>query len=160
MKNIKRAGLALFISIVSFTSSHVSVVSFEQLKQEAALKHNDTLYVVNFWATWCDPCVKELPYFQNAYKKFNTRKVKMIYVSLNSLKDLPKVEKFADDNDLKPKVLLLNASDPNVWINGIDSSWSGALPATALYRSGKKLYFHEGDFTQDKLNDLIQSKIK
>lgn len=159
MKSIKKAGLLLFVTSLAFTTPRVAVVSFDEM-QQAALKNNDTLYVVNFWATWCDPCVKELPYFQVAYKKFAAKKVKMIFVSLNSAKEITKVEKFVADKDLKPEVLLLSANNPNIWIDKVDSSWSGAIPATVLYKHSKKLYFHEGDFTQDKLNQLIQSKLK
>jgi len=160
MNLVKKTGLLLFISSLAFSGQRVTVISYNELQQQAALKNNDTLYVVNFWATWCDPCVKELPSFQAAYTRFASRKVKMIYVSLNSAKDIASVEKFAEQKDLKPEVLLLSANNANVWINAVDSSWSGAIPATVLYRHGKKLYFHEGDFTQDKLNSLIQSKLK
>ena len=147
------------VSSLVFTSPRVAVVSFDEM-QQCTLKNNDTLYVVNFWATWCDPCVKELPYFQQEYKKLISKKVKMVFVSLNSAKEIAKVEQFAKDKDLKPQVLLLSANNPNIWINKVDSNWSGAIPATALYKHGKKLYFHEGDFTLDKLDKLIQSKLK
>jgi thiol-disulfide isomerase/thioredoxin len=159
MNYLKRTGLLLCISAFTFSGPQVSIVSFDNLKQET-LKNNDTLYVVNFWATWCDPCVKEIPFFQAAYSKFASRKVKMVFVSLNSAKELASVQKFAEQKQLKPEVLVLNAGNPNNWINAIDSSWSGALPATVLYRHSKKLYFHEGEFTQDKLNQIIQSKLK
>jgi thiol-disulfide isomerase/thioredoxin len=153
--------ISIVILLLSFTviPATVRTVNMEQLQQDTQ-KNNDTLYVVNFWATWCVPCVNEIPYFQDAYKKYMPKKVKMVFVSLNSAKELSTVEKFVQDKNLKPEVLLLSAGNPNVWINQVDSSWSGAIPATVLYRHGKKLYFHEGDFTADKLNTLIESKLK
>jgi thiol-disulfide isomerase/thioredoxin len=161
MKSVKKAGLLFFIcTLTSYVTPRVSVASFDDLQKETALKTNDTLYVVNFWATWCEPCVKELPAFQAAYKKFSSRKVKMIYVSMNSAKEIATVEKFVEEKDLKPEVLLLGTNNPNAWIDKVDSSWGGSIPATVMYRHGKKLYFHEGDFTSDKLNSLIQSKLK
>jgi thiol-disulfide isomerase/thioredoxin len=152
---------AAFILIIPFTlfNSKVSVVTFEQL-QAATAKQNDTLYVVNFWATWCDPCVKELPYFQSTYKKFSSNKVKMVFVSLNSVREADKVQQFATDKSLQPEVLLLNGGNPNNWIDKIDSSWSGAIPATVMYKHGKKVYFHEGDFTEQTLTNIIQTKNK
>lgn len=159
MNLTQKAGLILLVSVLSFTGPRVSVVSFDELKH-ATQKDNDTLYVVNFWATWCDPCVHELPVFQESYKKFASKKVKMVFVSLNAAKDIAKVEKFAEDKDLKPQVLLLSANNMNVWINEIDSSWDGAIPVTVLYKHEKKLYFHQGEFTENDLNKLIQSKIK
>ena len=159
MKTVKKAGFILLVSAVSFAGPRVNVVSYDELKN-ATQRDNDTLYVVNFWATWCDPCVHELPVFQQAYVKYASKKVKMVFVSMNSAKDIAKVEKFAQEKDLKPQVLLLGSNKMNVWINNVDTSWDGAIPVTALYRHGKKLYFHQGEFTQQELNTLIQSKLK
>ena len=84
----------------------------------------------------------------------------MVYVSMNSAKEIATVEKFVEAKDMKPEVLLLGTNNPNAWIDKVDSSWGGSIPATVMYRHGKKLYFHEGDFTEDKLNSIIQSKLK
>jgi thiol-disulfide isomerase/thioredoxin len=151
----------LFITMLFpffLAGNKVTTVTFEQLQTYAANKHNDTLYVVNFWATWCDPCVKELPAFQQEYKKYKGKKVKMIFVSMNSIKELAKVQDFVDTHNLVPVVLLLNGGNPNDWIDKIDSSWSGAIPATVMYKSGKKVYFREGEFTSESLEKVIQSK--
>ena len=148
------------IPIIILLPGKVSVVTFEQLQTQAATKQNDTLYVVNFCATWCDPCVKELPYFQNVYKKYSSTKVKMIFVNLNSTRETDKVQQFATDKNLQPEVLLLNGGNPNNWIDKVDSSWSGAIPATVMYKHGKKVYFHEGNFTEQTLTKIIQTKNK
>jgi thiol-disulfide isomerase/thioredoxin len=153
----------LFITLLFpflFTSNKVAIVNLQQLQSYAATKHNDTLYVVNFWATWCDPCVKELPVFQQEEKKYAEKKVKMIFVSMNATRELSKVQTFADNQNLGPTVLLLNAGNPNDWIDKIDSSWSGTIPATAMYKWGKKVYFREGEFTSESLEKVIQSKNK
>jgi thiol-disulfide isomerase/thioredoxin len=155
----KKAAIVLLVPFL-FSAPKVTTVSFEQLQQQAANKHNDTLYVVNFWATWCDPCVKELPDFQQAYQNFKSKKVKFVFVSLNSPKELDKVQHFAADKQLVPEVLLLNGGNPNSWIDRIDSSWSGAIPATVIYKDGKKVYFHEGELALDKLTQVIKSKNK
>jgi thiol-disulfide isomerase/thioredoxin len=156
----RRTVIALLFFPVFLMQTHVKVVSFEQLRTEASIKNNDTLYVVNFWATWCEPCVKEIPYFQQAYKKYAHNKVKMVFVSLNSQKELAKVEQFTSDKSLGPEVLLLNGGNPNDWIDKVDSSWSGAIPATVMYKHGKKLYFHEGELTLDILSKTIETKNK
>ncbi len=156
----KKTFILLTILPVLLIGNKVNIVNFEQLQTYAAHKTNDTLYVVNFWATWCDPCVKELPAFQEVYKKYSSKKVKMIYVSMNSAKELNKVEDFANTHKMEPLVLLLNGGNPNDWIDKVDSSWSGAIPATIMYKSGKKVYFREGDFTSASLDKIIQSKIK
>jgi thiol-disulfide isomerase/thioredoxin len=159
MKNIKK-GFILLLFPFLLTGNKVTVVNFEQLQTYAAHKTNDTLYVMNFWATWCDPCVKELPAFQQEYKKYANRKVRFIFVSMNSVKELGKVQNFIDNQKLAGTLLLLNGGNPNDWIDKVDSSWSGAIPATVMYKSGKKVYFREGDFTPETLDKVIQSKNK
>jgi len=157
---MKQGLIFMLLFPVFFSGNKISVVNFEQLQSYTVHKTNDTLYVVNFWATWCDPCVKEIPFFQQEYKKYARYKVKMIYVSMNSVKDLSKVQNFVDNQKLGPLVLLLNGGNPNDWINKVDSSWSGAIPATVMYKFGKKVYFREGDFTSASLEKVIQSKNK
>jgi thiol-disulfide isomerase/thioredoxin len=158
MKLTKKAALLFIFFITLLPQTNVSIVNFEQLQTQAATKQNDTLYVINFWATWCDPCVKELPYFQAESKKFQHSKVKMLFVSLNSMKELAKVRQFVTDKNLGPEVLLLNGGNPNDWIDKVDSSWSGAIPATVMYKHKKKLYFHEGELTQAELDKTIETK--
>lgn len=157
--NIRKSYLLVLLSFL-FTGTKVTVVTFPQLQSYAAQKHNDTLYVVNFWATWCDPCVKELPAFQEESKKYSNKKVKMIFVSMNAQRELGRVQNFVDNQKLGPVVLLLNGGNPNDWIDKIDSSWSGTIPATVMYKSGKKVYFREGEFTSESLDKVIQSKNK
>lgn len=157
MSAVKILVCILFFPLL-FTGTKVTVVNLQQLQSYAANKHTDTLYVVNFWATWCDPCVKELPAFLEESKKYSGQKVKMIFVSMNAARELGKVQNFVDSHNLGPLVLLLNAGNPNDWIDKIDSSWSGTIPATAMYKSGKKVYFREGEFTSESLDKIIQSK--
>lgn len=135
------------------------VITFEQLQQKVLQKNDSTLYVVNFWATWCKPCIVELPYFEAAGKKFAGKKVKVLLVSLDFMSEKERVIKFADVKKLESQVYHLNAGNPNGWIDKVDNTWSGAIPATAMYRNGEKLFFREGDFTQQELDSLIQTKI-
>ena len=146
------------LSLALLPERTVTVVSLPDL-QNRTMKNNDTLYVVNFWATWCKPCVHEMPYFEGAAEKFKDQKVKFVFVSMNSPKEAGQVKTFINQNQVKPDVLLLNAGNPNVWIDAIDSSWSGAIPATIMYKQGKTASFYEGEFTQQQLDSVIQKQI-
>ncbi len=137
----------------------VQEVTLEQLQARVIQQNNDTLYVVNFWATWCKPCVAELPYFETAAAQFKTQKVKVLLVSLDFIRDKQKLDKFVVDRTIKCEVVLLNAGNPNVWIDKIEPEWGGAIPATILYRKGEKLFFREGEFEQTELDSLIQTKL-
>ncbi len=137
----------------------VQEVTLEQLQAKVIQTNNDTLYVVNYWATWCKPCVSELPYFEAASENFKSQKVKVLLVSLDFLRDKQKVDKLVVDKSIKTEVVLLNAGNPNDWIDKIEPQWGGAIPATILYRKGEKLFFREGDFKQTELDSLIQTKL-
>ena len=155
-----RAAILVAVSALLLSAANVQVVNLKELKAATENQTNDTLYVVNFWATWCKPCVAEMPYFIEADKKFAAQKVKVVFVSLNSAKEQASVEKFLNDKQITQQTLLLNAGNPNVWIDSVDASWGGSIPATAMYKAGKKVFFYEGEFSQTQLDSIIQTKNK
>lgn len=119
-------------------------------------KDTDTLYVVNFWATWCMPCVEELPYFEEITEKYQDKKVKVILVSL----DMPKkVESnllpFIKQRQLKSEIIYLNDPNANAWIEKVDTTWSGAIPATLIYK-GTQRQFYEQSFTYQELEEAMK----
>lgn len=121
---------------------------------ESLLNSNtDTTYIVNFWATWCGPCVEELPYFEQLNRNFASQKVRIVLVSMDFVKDKDKrVVPFVERMKLKNTVWLLNEPDANSWIDRIDPSWSGGLPATLILNATqKKRAFYEKALTYDAL---------
>ncbi|MGG5507377.1 MULTISPECIES: TlpA family protein disulfide reductase [unclassified Myroides] len=126
---------------------------------EAVNQEDDKVYVVNFWATWCVPCVKELPDFVRVYEEYKERPdFEMVLVSLDrSAVYETKVKPFIEEHQLTPPVVLLaDVKRMNEWIPAIDKSWSGAIPATAIYKNGKQIYFHEGVLSYAELKQIIQ----
>jgi thiol-disulfide isomerase/thioredoxin len=123
-------------------------------------KNNDTIYIVNFWATWCVPCVKELPYFEELNIKYANKKVKICLVSLDFPKSVDsRLVPFIAKKNIKNKVVLLADSKTNDWIDKVDPSWSGSIPIT-LFLKGKNKVFYEKDYHQLKEleTDLLQLK--
>lgn len=94
---------------------------FEDFEKSIIIE-DDNVYVINFWATWCAPCIKELPYFEKLHT--DNPKVKVILVSLDSLKDLEKLIPFVDKKKITARVVLLSDKDYNAWLDKIDASWS------------------------------------
>lgn len=153
--------LILAVIALSFTAATtVKVVDLKGLRAIAEAKQNDTLYVVNFWATWCKPCVAEMPYFVKADEKFAAQKVKVVFVSLNSAKEQTGVQQFLTGKQITQQAVILSAGNPNQWIDSVDASWGGSIPATAMYKGGKKVFFYEGELTQTELDSIIQTKNK
>lgn len=151
---------ALFVLGLLQSGGKVPIIELKELQDKVLHQQNDTLYVVNFWATWCKPCVKEMPYFEAINRQFAPQKVKVIFVSLNSPKESKQVNKFVAERNISAETFLLNAGNPNVWIDQIEPEWSGSIPATILYKNGKKIAFAERDFEQHELDSLIHTKIK
>lgn len=121
---------------------------------------NDTVYVVNFWATWCKPCVAELPTFKSLAQELESKPYKFIFVSLDFANQLEKrLVPFVKANFNKEEVAILTDTDVNAWINQVSKDWSGAVPATAVYKNKKQLAFVESVFhsTDDLLNFIDQT---
>jgi thiol-disulfide isomerase/thioredoxin len=135
-------------------------MKFDDIKAQYDEK-DDTLYVVNFWATWCKPCIEELPFFENCNQKYKENKVKIILVNLdfNSKFDLLVIP-FIQKRKMESKVIHLTDTDSNTWINKVDSAWSGAIPATVLIKNGNKAFFKEGTVTQTELEEIINNHLK
>ncbi len=133
------------------------VISFEELDARFQRK-SDTLYIYNFWATWCKPCVKELPYFEKINEVYADKKVKMVLVSLDFVEQLDKkVLPFIKERQLKSEVLLLDAGDPNSWINKVSEDWSGSIPGTLMLHPSKDFrQFFERSFTYEELEALVK----
>lgn len=120
---------------------------------------NDTLYVINFWATWCVPCIKELPHFEKLNQKYKSGKFKMILVSLDFPKMIEsRVIPFIKNKNLQAEVVVLNDPDANSWIEKVAKEWSGAIPATVIYKNEKRK-FYEQSFTEEELETEIKSFI-
>ncbi|NHN24348.1 TlpA family protein disulfide reductase [Flavobacterium jejuense] len=138
------------IKVYELEGITVSSYDFEGLETFFKQK-DDTIYIINFWATWCAPCIKELPYFEGIGKKYKEKNVKIILVSL----DFPKkVETsllpFIKRKKLVSDVIHLNDPDANSWIEKVNKGWSGAIPATIIYKNDDAA-FYEQSFTYEEL---------
>jgi thiol-disulfide isomerase/thioredoxin len=159
---VKSFFLVTAICCISFFSyAQNSVPVFDFTKYENRILHkNDTLYIVNFWATWCKPCVQELPIFEKVAQTYTKEPVKIILVSQDAKTRAVQVNDFLQKNKYTSESFILSAGNPNVWIDKIDSNWSGTIPMTLFYKNGNKIYFHEGDYeTYDELEKIIHSKL-
>lgn len=124
---------------------------------------SDTVYVYNFWATWCKPCVAELPYFEQLGKQYANKKLKITLISLDFLEQTEtRVNPFIKDKGLQSDVFVLDGGkDPNAWIDQIDPTWSGAIPATlVLSKPANFRKFYEREFTFEALEAAVKPLIQ
>jgi thiol-disulfide isomerase/thioredoxin len=138
---------------------NVRVLSFEQFEPYLHLK-NDTVYLVNFWATWCAPCVAELPAIQSVEQKYSGKKFKVLLVSLDMPGQLKtRLVPFLLSKQIISDVVLLDAPDPNRWIDRIDKEWSGEIPFTVIYGKNFRDSYTQS-FSYHTLDSIINQKIK
>ena len=135
------------------------LITFEKYEQLAPLlqKQDDITYVVNFWATWCKPCVKELPYFEDLHNFYKGKKVKVLLVSLDFPNQIQsKLIPFIKDKQLKSQVVAFIDSDMNSWIPKIAEEWSGSIPATLIYKNSQRAFYEQSFDSFEELNNLIK----
>lgn len=127
--------------------------SFSEFEQELT-KDNDKIHVINFWATWCKPCVKELPYFEQLHKNYKDKNVVVNLVSIDFEHQLEShLKPFIEENHLQSRQLLLLDSKRNEWMPKIDEIWSGGIPVTLIYNKEDRMFldFAFGDYKELEL---------
>jgi thiol-disulfide isomerase/thioredoxin len=117
--------------------------------------------LVNYWATWCDPCRDEFPDLVKIDRQYRAKGLDFIAITLDDLADInTAVPKFLREMKASMPVYLLNVSDPEPAINAVDRNWSGALPATFLYNNkGEVVYKHFGRIRTDELRTAIEKLV-
>lgn len=151
---------ALLFAAHSGRAQQIAAYSAEELIKHTSSK--DTLYIINFWATWCAPCVAELPEFNALYKRYEGKPVKIVMVSLDFKEDYPyKLARFLERKKLLPEVVWLSDTNPNVFIPKIDNSWEGSIPATVIVHPGKGFKkFIEGSVTERQIGKIADGVMK
>ncbi len=153
---MKHFSLTLFALLVAVCSlAQTKVIKYPVL--DALMKKQEgPVQVINFWATWCGPCVKELPMFEQV--NASNPAVKVTLINLDFSDKLDKVDAFIVRKNMKSDVLLLDEIDYNSWIDKVDKSWEGAIPATLIYNpaTGKRV-FTQHELKEGELEKLIAS---
>ena len=157
--------ILLFVLLLTSPSlmhaqSKAEIVKLPKL-QEILNSKSDKIKVINFWATWCAPCVKEMPFFEELHKSREDVEVILVSMDLDLDPDPTKVYRFIERKKLQSRVLILDEKDPNSFINKIDKHWSGALPVTIIVngKTGQRKFvekaLHEGDLEKliEKINE-------
>jgi thiol-disulfide isomerase/thioredoxin len=131
--------------------------SFDQLAH-IFQKQNDTTYLINFWATWCKPCVEELPYIEQLHDDFSGKKLSIILVSLDFPEQIDtKLRPFVSARALRSQVVALTDGNYNAWIDRVEPSWGGAIPVTLIYNSEKRVFIDKPVKQYEDLKSVVSS---
>lgn len=143
------------VKVFDYKETKIPYYDFDEFEKFLNIKDDET-YIINFWATWCTPCVEELPHFESINTTYKHKGINVVLVSLDKLDKiesnlLPFMEKY----DIRSEVIVLNDSKANKWIDRVDPHWSGAIPITIIYNKEKRL-FYEKTFTLNELKNEVE----
>src|SRR5262249_8737615 len=167
------ASLAIGLSLIGFAapgqtnggaanSSDIREINLDGLKQLIQRDPKDTRpLLINFWATWCDPCREEFPDLVKVDADYRKKGLNFVAVSLDDISDIKTVvPKFLNEMKATMPVVLLNVNDPEPAIKAVDATWDGQLPATFLYdKDGKVVFRHFGRIEPAELRAAIDKAV-
>lgn len=150
----------VFLLLLSNTIVAQKVAIFDNYStlEREVLSDKNTIYVVNFWATWCLPCVKELPFFEQLNSE--NKNIKVVLVSLDFKNQYEsKLLPFLEKKSIKSEVVLLTDKDYNSWLPMVDNDWSGSIPATLIIKNGKKIFAERIFSSYQELKEYVNNNI-
>ena len=142
---------ALALSIGAFSQAVIKLPELQQMMNDGP-----KVKVINFWATWCAPCIKEMPLLERLNQENKNVKVLLVSLDFDLDHDQSKITSFVARKKLQSEVVILDESDPSSWIEKIDKTWTGALPATLVMNPGNgKRKLVQGELKNNDLEKLI-----
>ncbi|MEL1241945.1 TlpA family protein disulfide reductase [Flavobacterium flavipallidum] len=148
----------LFVFSIQIQAQKVAIFDSYSDLEKTVLSDEKTTYVVNFWATWCPPCVEELPLFEKLNSE--NKNLKVVLVSLDFKNQYEsKLLPFLEKNKIASEVVLLTDKDYNSWLSMVDKDWSGSIPATLVITKNKRKFVEKMFSNYEELNQYINSII-
>ena len=144
------------IGVVCAQSQRIERIKLPKL-QQIMYHESSKLTIVNFWATWCKPCVAELPYFEALNKAYTQDQVRVLLVSLDPIGDFSKVSRFVEQRHISASVFLLDEKNQNHMIESIHKSWQGSLPYTLFIREKQMVAAYERALTREDLFKITRT---
>lgn len=152
--------LSVFFLITRLTTDrakHLKIVENFSEIENLFNKENDTTYLINFWATTCPPCLKEIPMFERITKKYRNDKVKIILVNIDMKKRVDKyVKPYLNKYNIESEVIALVDENFNVWTGKVNPDWYGALPYTVVYKNKKRDFYFGAFKSQEEVEQAME----
>jgi len=152
--------LSLSLLAVACTGSKVAIetVTVGHV-QEIINIENDTLYILNFWATWCQPCKEELPYFDRITQEHEGEPLKVLLINVDEARFVEtQLKPFVKKEKLRSEVMWLNRENQRDWIDQISDRWQGNIPVTLFVFYPKGIVdLHDREISYEELIKRIQN---
>lgn len=162
MKALFKTGLVLFALFALTTAKAQSIPKWKLADLEAAIKEADKPTIFNFWATFCKPCIEEIPHFQEIAKKYDSAGVNLVFISLDLEDAYPaKIQTFAKKRNINYPITFLDETNADLFCPVVDLKWSGAIPAT-LFVNNKTGYrqFYEEQLSKEQVEKEVRKMIQ
>ena len=158
MKYLKLLTISIFfLSLSTKAQDLITFQNFEELNTYIQ-NNSEKPLVVNFWATWCAPCVKELPHFQKLHSE--NPNVKVVTVSLDFDKQVEsKLKPFLKKKNYTFITTYMADKKFNNWISKVDENWSGSIPATWIINNGKSVFVEQEFESFEELNQFVNESL-
>jgi thiol-disulfide isomerase/thioredoxin len=128
----------LLLLFIQHTASSQQIKAIKMTELVKMIDTSSTPLIISFWASWCGPCIREIPWFEKNVAAYG-RKVKLVLVSMDFAEDYPKtISAFAKKNGYRSQVIWLNETNADEFCPQIDKSWDGAIPATLMVNNKTK----------------------
>src|SRR5438045_7328614 len=144
--------MSCFFIVTNLNGQDVKAINVTELAK--TIKESKNPLIVNFWATFCVPCLQEIPYFQELTQQYKPQNVSLIFVSLDLQEAYPlKVNEMAKKLNLLYPVVWLNETNADYFCPKIDTSWTGGMPSTLLVNNSTGYHkFFEDQLSNEKLD--------
>lgn len=156
--------ILLFIGVLLYTfnafTQQVKKVQIGEI--EDIIQKSDHPVIISFWATWCAPCLHEIPYFQETVKRYSDQKVELVLVSLDFKESYPSmIESFVKKKKFQASFYWLNETNADDFCPKIDPKWNGGIPAT-LFVNNKTNYrkFFDRQLTPLQVEAEVKAQVK
>ena len=153
--DMKTFVLAFLLFATVTNAQQVTSVKITEL--EKTIKESKTPLIVNFWATFCVPCLEEIPYLQEITDRYKAKNVSLLLVSLDMKQAYPvKVNETAKRLKLVYPVVWLNETNADYFCPKIDTSWTGGMPASLFVNNATGYHkFFEEPISREKLEEEV-----
>jgi len=161
MKKMRKQLLVLLLLLGSFGAGAQEIRRWKLADMEAAIRNTTRPTIFNFWATFCKPCIEEIPHFQELQKKYAADGVELVLVSLDMPELYPqKLQAFMKKRKFTAPAAFLDESNADLFCPAVDASWSGAIPATLFVNHTRGYrFFIEEPLKKERLEAEIRKMV-
>lgn len=161
MKKLLTTSVIACITLVASAQQGINIRTVSAKDVKTIIDTSTTPLIVNFWASWCGPCIREIPYFESQVAQLKTP-VRLLLVSIDYPEAFPKrLTEFVTKKNYKSEVIYLKETDPVYFTATINPKWTGAIPVSIFVNNATKYYaFHNSQLTEPQLEAELKRLVQ